>query len=176
LKKAFVGGGDRGFMVRDGHELKWAKQHIPIEVYVDSKASLWLDLVRDTVEDINGSVGFRLLNLAIVTIPDIVEIFTTSRRGYYQGGLLVTTGAQPGKAHADLNYDKRTGQIRNVLVQVPHGDPGKFPPEALLHDFIHGCGLDHDDVRESVMREKIVAGEHVVLLPADVKRLQIYRK
>lgn len=182
---------DRGFMVRDGHCLKWDRARLPIDVILapgNPNAGRYLEEAISATAAWNGVVvppRQLFMRPTDAAAPQLLEAFADStKRKRLRGMVLIkaidrpahTWGTDRHLAQSDFHYDKRTGEIFNVIVTVPaytqaivYGQ--QYLYQMLVHECGHILGLDHDDSPESIMWPKLRA-EATKALSGDVARIR----
>lgn len=163
---------DRGFLIRNGHRLKWPLRRIPIEVYVSRRfvSPSGLQMASDACEAINAATGKRLLYRPTSAHSEL-ERSVVMRPSHDWGCILVVPRTISDVVidtppHADIRSDDRNGLIHTVIVHVSIVDR----PEIWLHEFCHALGLDHDAMPGSVMQPR--APEGTSLTRRDAARLR----
>lgn len=175
--KARAAAADKGFMVRDGHELRWLVQDVPLAVWFHPDLPMPLrDAWEVAASIIERAVGGALF-MRGVQAPDDLDLqkLPTGNVGVVGGDPKGTMQADSGSC--EHRYDKRDGRILAALVTLPWVANG-LQKHVCLHEQGHVLGLDHDDRTDSVMypvlSERQTPG---ALSEVDVERLRtVYRR
>jgi hypothetical protein len=135
---------------RDGHKLwwdwhKWIRLPILLDGSCDASA------VNVACQAVNATAQAGLLFAPQPLIPEARNAFYGSR-DTYQGAIVIAMYVMtptPGtwwRCTSDLRYDKRTGEMRNALIEwnVQPGD-WRGNQNRLLHELGHCLGLEHCD-------------------------------
>lgn len=146
---------DAARLVRDGQVLHWKPADLPVNVWVDggeqSRAA-----VLSAVRYMRG-LGAPLM------FPEALEPATRNMffasRETFQGAIVVqpyvtTEGPGAFRCTSDLRYDKRTGEMRNVLIEW-NVSPGDYASNVkrLIHEFGHCLGLAHEP--GTIMQDRV---------------------
>ena len=180
---------DKGFMVRDGHPLKWDRTSFSLSIFLTHDAADYLPEFEAACEGWNSVMLSRRLFARPNTnlIEALFTAFVTpAKRVFLKDFILVRIDPDAGRAWSeygdrhigstDLQYDTRTGQLFNGIVTMQPrkraidrlGQQGVY--QAVLHECGHLLGLDHDVISESVMFASVakdatkVTGNDVVLI------------
>lgn len=140
-------------LVLNGHETWWPKESLPINVWLDN----------DTWSS-TALVAARLLRSygAPLMFPVPLEAETRNRffasRETFRSAIVIqpyvmTNAPGPFKCTSDIRYDKRTGEMRNALIEWNIYEPSTSENLCfLMHEFGHCLGLGHCD--GTVMQER----------------------
>lgn len=172
---------DRGFMVRDGHELRWGLPRLPLEVAIAGAAEHWRRDVEIVLEYFNDVTGRRLFLRADIALDGgLARAFANEPQRRLLRGLVLVDVTPEGDTfnrcptsagHCDLRHDKGSGELLNAIVRVSQIRPESTARRITMHEFGHVLGLDHDRHPNSVMWP--VALERPPLLwRRDVRRLR----
>lgn len=140
---------DRGLMVRDGHKLRWNLEALPLAVWYSADLPApWVDAWLRAAAEIGKAVGKRVLFLLPLQSPpelDMDKVVGISLRP--------DTEQVVDKRHAStvLRWDKLTGQIYTAAITFPELDDADQIYAVTLHEACHALGLDHDEIRDSIM-------------------------
>lgn len=161
---------DAGFMVWDSKELRWARGSY-VGVFVAGDALPYLDAINDAVLAYREVTG-DLLQLPVAALDELVRAFKDPElRKAMSGVVLVARGpTDPKHGESDIEWDRRTGLILNVLVTLPVLPDPVLRSPVIIHEFGHVHGLAHDDDPKSVMYPRTHAGQG--LSDADRERLR----
>lgn len=151
---------DRGFLVRDGHELHWP--HLPVTVVVMPDA--WdaaYGVVRRACDAFNAAIGRDAFVGPDEAIPSMVDAFASLRPMLRNVVLVGLADIDDSHGHTDHRFDSRSGAIWSALVTLPR-NMGERAYPVTLHEFGHVLGLDHDDSQRSIMYPQTSARGQVV--------------
>lgn len=180
IRELFVGR-DRGFMVRDGHELHWPRAALPITVLTAPSADNWQPILNTVVKRINHAIGRRVFLFPVPAIPGMLSAYRDPATERMQiPAVLVETRPELGDLHGHTlhRYDRRTGAIRNSMMVLPplRAFGQSLTPETAeavaMHELGHDLGLDHDEDLSSIMHHKVRVRGGQELLPTDIARLR----
>ena len=178
---------DRGFMVRDGKELRWHRASFPLPIWYTNGAAKYAHPLVAGARRINELVGERIFMLPDpVLVPELLESYGRDPRAM-KSFVLVCDATEPlaevvglttvvisdhdaDDGHAVIHYDKRSGEIRNVVIVLSPG-AGAAMDAAVMHELGHAVGLDHDVAASSIMCPRIL-GRPGTLSAADARRLR----
>lgn len=131
-------------LVLDGRPLWWPKASLPINVWVDGVDASALSLVALAIHGFPG--GALMFPVGLET--ETRNVFFGSRETFRNAIVIqpYTLTGTPGafRCTSDLRYDKRTGEMRNALIEwnVQPGDTlGNV--QRLRHELGHCLGLGH---------------------------------
>lgn len=160
-------------MVREGRELRWNRERMPLALYVDASAAAWWLPLTAAVAAANVSAGRKLLLYPEEPLREIRDAFTAGGADGVPGAVYVTGDGAALATHGDtdVRFDQRAGLIRNALVRLPAAPPA-WAPAMALHELGHALGLDHDHGPGSVMGARLSGRESPRFSPATVDLLR----
>lgn len=175
---------DAGFMVREGKELRWARARLPIDVMLHPSAADYFREYDSAVRMINTGLGIKVFMLPTTVLTDsMADAWEHEKKRDLLRGMLLVKGTgmyAANKAHlgdSDLRYDKRSGEILNVLTTLPPKNEvvdalgQQYTWQMVAHECGHVMGLDHDGDQDSIMW-RALHPHATQLLSADVGRLR----
>jgi hypothetical protein len=167
---SIFGGGDAGFIVKAGHELRWARGS-RVGVFVAEAALGSMDSVMAAVRQYRAVTG-GLFQFPVVATAEMRAAFASETlRKNLTGAVLVVLGPEdPTHGTSEIQSDDRTGAIRNVLVSLPPLPDSAIRDSVILHELGHCLGLAHDAAPSSVMFQRST-GRGQSLSSADAARL-----
>jgi len=183
--------GDRGWLRRDGHDLKWPRTSLPLPVLYAPSAEPFVGDVLACCRQLNAQLQGSAVMLpdpviselydqfyepkALVRNLILVELAGHTRKVPLHGSIGLDDG-DPKDGHCDIRYDRRTGAILNARILIPQGFGAYRLQERhaiLLHEFCHALGLGHDDdhATRSIMHPDRITRPQL-LYTGDVERLR----
>lgn len=144
---------DSGFILtKYDAEVHWDESELPIKIILDFKMRGWKPEVDAAIETWNYTIGRDVFEFAgyLDTGPD--DNYAVAPYVF----------VKPGKtSYTMLNYDHKTGRLKNANVFLS----GDYSKELALerdfmvtHEFGHVLGLDHDNIKISIMRPNLYGG------------------
>lgn len=161
---------DRGLISRGGHKLHWRRKDLPIAVWYPVGFPDWAwRAFRRVREHLYAKVGVQLFDVGTEeprTDPDEEDFEDTLPRG----AIYIRIGDNPREGSTKHSYDKRNGEIHSAIVEITPQAGIAWP--VTLHEVGgHVLGLDHDELRESIMHP-VLQEQAQYLTESDIKRLR----
>lgn len=130
-------------LVLGGHEVWWPREQLPVNVWVDGNTQHLGTVALATHGLPGGALMFP------VELEDFTRNTFFKSRETFRTAIVVQpymTAATKGgfRTTTDFRYDKRTGEIRNALIEwtlYPGDEVGNV--RRLMHEFGHALGLGH---------------------------------
>lgn len=172
--------GDVSFAVRDGHQLRWKKEGLPVGCFYE-EGFAQLQQYDAARKIFNTSTGLQLLS------PCMPWRINKPMPHHIIGTLTLHVGKPPSaqkdgievddpfKSHpgavTELKYDKRTGELQSAATYIDPAAPKDELEHIWVHEMGHVLGLDHDRLKDSVMYPTLDSRGRKPSAP-DVKALQ----
>jgi hypothetical protein len=160
-----------GWLVRDGHELRWPRgERVSVTCDPGLHTSWWIK-VGTALHELEVYVDRPLFLGPVELIADLAAIWRDPQRRRGLTGCINFQQADDvpvTHAHSDIDYDTRDGTLRSVLITLPSSVPA-WGHELVLHELAHALGLDHGD---GVMMPVLHAETPYALSDADGRRLR----
>jgi hypothetical protein len=159
---------DRGLMVRDGKQLKWSLEDLPIGVWFDPAfPEFWITAYRWAREHINSKIGREIFTRGIVWDGMLGATFDPAKQ--ITGHVMMLLGEEVGFMHPDHGvtqhrYDPATGRIGSAVVTLPPASVTvvEHARGIALHAILPVLGLDHDETQGSIMHPRLLARPQVI--------------
>lgn len=166
---AIVRPGDLGFMVRDGHELKWNRGDIPVPCfYAKDFPEEYLVAFERGRKRACDLLGFQIVSSCVPW--SLNEALEEVPAGIVYLGFK-NTFESVSVAQTRHLYDKRSGRILSAEVIFADEIDLTYLYVVALHELGHVIGLDHDRERYSVMYP-VVVDRSTYFTSKDVDRLK----
>lgn len=147
---------DRGFLVRDGHELKWGRsQSVPVYFHPDTPDRI-VDALRNSTRRYNDLIGRDVFFWPMPAVEPMLPYFADAelRKLFSDTNNLVLFECKlpsDNLGRSSIYYDKRNGRMRSVLLECSSHARLHLVDEIIDHELGHVLGLDHDDDKQSIM-------------------------
>lgn len=151
-------------LMLDGHAAWWSKQELPLNVWVD-----WGLAAGSTELESVCFAAIRSMPTEALMLP--VDLEPATRASFFASWdnkwcaiviqpYVLTPGPGGFKCTTDYRYDKRTGELRNCLIEW-NVFPGDYwgNRNRLMHELGHCLGLGHCD--GTVMAPQALSGPAV---------------
>lgn len=141
---------DRGWMIRDGHPLKWLASDLPIGLLIHKDIdAVTLRLITELRGQFEKVVGQRQLFMSGVT-PDSLDWDQMPPAGF-----LAVVISEDQNGHTEHRYEKPTGRILAARMSIPDGLATPDLSKVIQHELGHVLGLDHDESTASIMHPQL---------------------
>jgi hypothetical protein len=145
---------DRGFLSKNGNELYYDKEDLPIQFAYTSEVPVqYLDTFTNVISELNERIGFKLFQTTMIdwnnekdgvegTINVLVDVVKSFDHNPFCGGTTV------------IKSDTRSenaGRILAVHIKIGSNLTSTKLVAAIKHEIGHALGLAHDDKQSSVM-------------------------
>ncbi len=137
-------------LMLDGHAAWWSQQELPLNVWIDWGLTARADDLRGIALETVRSIPTKALMLPVDLESTPRSVFFGSRATFTCAIVIqpyvLTPGPGAFKCTTDYRYDKRTGEMRNALVEWNIA-PGDYwgNRNRLAHELGHCLGLGHCD-------------------------------
>lgn len=126
-------------MEREGHSLRWARNRLPLALYIDDSARPWWPALIAASIELQHAVGRRVVMYPESPIAEVRASFLAPGLGGVRA-IYVTAGHG---GCCEPRYDQRTGEIRSAVIYLSHALPNCAAAVA-LHELTHALGVDHE--------------------------------
>lgn len=168
----FASEGPGGWCRVNGRSTIWARERLPITVYVDRSAEAWWHDIDIATLWANNLIGRRVFLKPESPLYAVAQSFRpdVGENVGLPGALYITAADDVAIDHGDTDVraDQRTGEIRNVYMRLNH-DLTAMSDQVIRHEFGHALGLDHS---AGLMARKLVPGRPQWLITEDTLRLR----
>lgn len=130
--------------------VRWARDQLPVRVYLDHFAAEYEPWVRDSVTFWNAKIGAEVL-VYDGQVQDVEHVDGISISESFSARDFTVNADEGGQA---TPYFDATCRLTREQILI-RGDPTRtdgFRQKLMRHEFGHTEGLGHDDREESVMR------------------------
>jgi len=158
--------GDLGFRVKDGHELKWRKDKLPIIcIYRNIDEKLLAAYNHAVFEILNPTLRFSTYMECIkwkLPVPPPKK------------DLLLLEYRETGKPGGDTTilYNKKNGEIYGLHIRIEKNVEHKMLLRIMTHELLHGLGLEHDREKTIMFRKPKPWEMEINISRRDIKLLQ----